>query len=103
MHHPTNRPIIDANRKLGFREADFPRPELALFHLLIDASQQRRGYGRAALRQVVGLASQLENCGRLRLTVHPENEAAIGLYASEGFTQDGIDADGELCMSVATR
>ncbi len=78
------------------------RGELALFHLLIDVSKQRRGYGRAALRRVVELGSQLENCGRLRLTVHPENAAAIALYASEGFTQDGIDADGELCMSVTT-
>jgi hypothetical protein len=23
VHHPTNRPITDVNRKLGFHEADF--------------------------------------------------------------------------------
>jgi diamine N-acetyltransferase len=75
--------------------------EIALFHLLIDANRQRRGYGRSALRRVVELANQLDNCARLRLTVHPDNEAAISLYASEGFTRDGVDADGELRMFIA--
>lgn len=76
--------------------------EMALFHLLIDANRQRRGYGRAALRSVVELASRLDDCGRVRLTVHPENEAAISLYSSEGFIPDGVDADGELRMFIAT-
>jgi diamine N-acetyltransferase len=75
---------------------------LALFHLLIDADQQRRGYGRAAVRRVVQFARDLEDCNRVRLTVHPENRVAIDLYQSEGFIVDGVEADGELCLSTAT-
>ncbi len=75
---------------------------MALFHLTIDAGQQRRGYGRAAVRCAVELARQAENCDRLRLTVHPENQPAITLYQSEGFVVDGIDAEGELRLSTAT-
>lgn len=76
--------------------------EVALFHLLIDADQQRRGYGRAALRCVIELARGLTRCDRLRLTVHPENEAAIALYRAEGFTVDGVDGDDEVRLSIAT-
>lgn len=75
--------------------------QVALFHLLIDASRQRGGYGRAALRLVIQLVSSLNGCQGLRLTVHPDNHAAISLYLSEGFTQDGVSDDGELRFSVA--
>lgn len=97
--------IEDAGRVIGVVGLMDDRQlhgEIALFHLLIDERQQRRGYGRSALRRAVELANRLENCDRLRLTVHPENEAAIGLYASEGFALDGVDADGELRMFIAT-
>jgi len=87
---------------VGFVDDRQLHNEVALFHLLIDASQQRRGYGRSALRCAVELATRLDDCDRLRLTVHPENEAAISLYASEGFTLDGVDADGELRMFIVT-
>jgi diamine N-acetyltransferase len=75
--------------------------QVALFHLLIDASRQRCGQGRAALRLVIELARQLDGCERLRLTVHAENNVAINLYLSEGFTQDGVADDGELCLSAS--
>ncbi len=75
--------------------------QVALFHLLIDASRQRCGYGRAALRLVVQLARSLDGCQRLHLTVHPDNQAALSLYLSEGFTRDGFDDDGELHLSIA--
>jgi len=75
--------------------------QVALFHLLIDASRQRGGYGRAALRLVIQLVGSLDGCQRLRLTVHPDNHAAVSLYLSEGFTQDGVTDDGELRFSVA--
>jgi len=73
--------------------------QVALFHLLIDASRQRGGYGRAALRLVLELAGSLTGCQRLRLTVHPDNHVAIRLYLSEGFSQDGVTGDGELRLS----
>ncbi len=75
--------------------------QVALFHLLVDADHQRRGHGRAALRLVLELARDLPGCQRLRLTVYPENQAAIDLYRSEGFTRDGVEDDGELRFSAS--
>lgn len=74
--------------------------EYTVYHLLIDRDHQRSGYGRAALRQLIRRADSSDDCDRVRLTVHPENDAAIGLYQSEGFGIDGIDDDGELRMSL---
>jgi len=97
--------IEDAGRAVGvvaLVDERQPDGQLALFHLAIDAAQQRRGYGRAALRRAVELARQLTGCDRLRLTVHRENRVAIALYESEGFVVDGTDDDGELRLSTAT-
>lgn len=97
--------ILDAGSAVGVVALVDERErhrQIALFHLLIDAGQQRRGYGRAAMRAAIGLARQLEQCNRLRLTVHPENHVAVALYQSEGFAFDEVDGDGELCLSTAT-
>jgi diamine N-acetyltransferase len=75
--------------------------QVALFHLLVDAGRQRSGHGRAALRLVLERARSLDGCRRLRLTVHPDNHAALSLYLSEGFTQDGVADDGELSLSIS--
>ena len=72
---------------------------LTIYHLLIDESQQRRGYGRAALQRIIELSQQSEGCDLLRLAVNPENSAAIVLYQSAGFEVTGTDEDGELEMA----
>lgn len=70
-----------------------------IFHLLIDNRQQGRGYGRAALQQIIELSRQLDGCDILRLTVNPLNAAGIALYESAGFEVTGTDDDGELQMA----
>ena len=72
---------------------------LMIFHLLIDERHQRRGYGRAALQQIIELSRQSDGCDTLLLTVNPLNAAAIALYESAGFTVTGTDDDGELQMA----
>ena len=97
--------VEDAGRVVGVLALVDERQRtggLALFHLVVDADQQHRGYGRAALRRAVELATALEDCDRLRLTVHPENAVAITLYRSEGFVPDGVEADGELRLVLPT-
>ena len=74
---------------------------LTIFHLLIDETQQRRGYGRAALQRLLELSRRSEGCETLRLTVNRENVGAITLYTSAGFEVTGTDADGELQMARA--
>ncbi len=96
--------VQDAGQPIGLLAVVDERArdgQLALFHLLVDARHQRSGYGRAALRMVVELARSTEGCERLRLMVHPDNHAAMSLYLSAGFTQDGVDENGELRLSLA--
>jgi diamine N-acetyltransferase len=96
--------ITDGGRPVGVLALVDERQrngQVALFHLLVDAGHQRSGLGRAALRLVLERARRLSGCRRLRLTVHPDNRAAITLYLSEGFTQDGVADDGELCFSTS--
>jgi diamine N-acetyltransferase len=64
--------------------------------LLIDRRYQRRGYGRAALRALVGLARQEATTRAVGLTIEPNNAVARGLYESEGFVATGDSYAGEL-------
>lgn len=67
-----------------------------LFHFFIDQRFQGRGYGAAALQQVIALVRGAHPRSRaLQLTVHPENTRAQRLYARAGFCPTGDMLDGE--------
>jgi ribosomal protein S18 acetylase RimI-like enzyme len=73
----------------------------SVYHLVIDARRQRQGIGRMAVRALI-VHARSTGADRLRLTVHPENTAAIALYESEGFLRSvGPGADeGELDYAI---
>lgn len=73
---------------------------LTIFHLLIDQPRQRRGYGRAALAEIIDLGRRTIGCDTLQLTVHLHNAPAIKLYRSVGFRETGTNDNGELDMSL---
>ena len=54
---------------------------------------KRRGYGRAALHAVMGMAFEELGAHRLWLDVKPNNERARALYRSEGFVEEGTLRD----------
>lgn len=56
--------------------------------LLVRKSHRRRGIGRALLEQAAGWAQQV-GVSRLELYVFPYNTAALALYESFGFEQEG--------------
>ncbi|MCH0543342.1 GNAT family N-acetyltransferase [Streptomyces sp. MUM 203J] len=68
--------------------------------MLVDASQQGRGVGRAALRALVHRLSASPACREIRLSYHPDNTMAAGLYESLGFTPTGAYEDEELVASL---
>ena len=53
-------------------------------------AEKDRGFGRAAVRQIVRLAFTELGAHRLGLEVMRDNAPAIRLYQSEGFTYEGI-------------
>jgi len=63
--------------------------------LMMAEGQRGKGYGRAALQQLIAEASQ-RDCVEVALSTHPDNFKAIGLYESLGFHATGKIEDGEM-------
>ncbi len=63
--------------------------------LMIDRRFQGRGYGRAAMVELLKLIRENENCEEISLTVDPDNANAQGLYRSLGFEGTGEMLDGQ--------
>lgn len=73
--------ILRKNVVIGYLLARLDGDMADLIRVGISAKYQRRGYGRALLREAI---AQLD--GSMMLTVELSNKAATSLYLSEGFT-----------------
>ena len=69
-----------------------------IYRLMIDARAQGRGYGRAALMQIIRTIAEHPDCSCVVLGVKPENERARRLYENVGFRITGDVIDGEVVM-----
>ncbi|MBQ6798808.1 MAG: GNAT family N-acetyltransferase [Oscillospiraceae bacterium] len=72
-----------------------------IWRLMIDRDHQGKGYGRQAMKLIMGFIAS-EPCGSAGscwLSYHPENTAAKHLYASFGFRETG-DTDGNEVIAV---
>lgn len=97
-------PGADDEAPLGWLEARryaLPRlAHVASLTLAVAPAARRRGVGRALLRAVEPWAGRV-GVAKLRLDVRASNAAALALYASEGYVEEGRerrqirDADGE--------
>lgn len=68
---------------------------------LIDARHQGKGYGKAALRQIIAyITGRFPQCKEVRLTVDPDNHSAMGLYRGAGFMETGEQYDGEWVLRL---
>ncbi|MGG4492643.1 GNAT family N-acetyltransferase [Brevibacillus reuszeri] len=57
---------------------------------LIDANYQGKGYGKAALQQMIAyITNRFSGCQEIRLTVYPDNHSAYKLYQNLGFEEIG--------------
>ncbi|GFN32809.1 GNAT family N-acetyltransferase [Paenibacillus xylaniclasticus] len=64
--------------------------------LMIDANHQGKGYGKAAMKALIGLMS-LANCTRIMIGHRPNNSIAGKLYESLGFKKVSEEIiDGEI-------
>ncbi len=77
---------------------DYDMPEYDIWHMMIDAAQQGRGYGKAALREVLSYirTKPFGPSDRVALTCHRENRSAISLYEKVGFRHTGVVDEDEL-------
>lgn len=66
--------------------------EAELLNIGVAAGQQRKGLGRAMLREMLDLAREKKIC-RVYLEVRASNAAAQALYRSAGFADIGLRRD----------
>jgi diamine N-acetyltransferase len=64
--------------------------------MLIDAAEQGKGVGQAALRATIRLLGGLPDAREIRLSYHPDNTAAARLYTEAGFRPTGDTEDDEI-------
>ncbi|MBB6732360.1 GNAT family N-acetyltransferase [Cohnella zeiphila] len=57
---------------------------------LIDATEQKKGYGGAALDLMMSwIINKFPQCKEIRLTVHQDNKSAKAFYQKRGFAETG--------------
>ena len=73
-------------------------PEYDIWHMMIDESYQKRGYGSAALDRVLDYikSKPFGSSNRVTLTCNRENIRALNLYQSKGFTETGAADEDEI-------
>ncbi|MBZ0300047.1 MAG: GNAT family N-acetyltransferase [Anaerolineae bacterium] len=87
----------DADQIVGFilsgRDADNRRWKI--FRLMIDAAFQGQGYGRAAMQQTLDELAAKPDGGEILVCYQDANRVARRLYASLGFVEQSVDAQGK--------
>ncbi len=63
---------------------------------MIDAAQQRQGYGRAAMEAAIAEIVSQANADSILICYQDANQAARQLYASFGFREQSIDDRGKV-------
>jgi diamine N-acetyltransferase len=95
--------IYDGETMVGFAMyEDNKSPETKerdayfICRLMIGAEQQGKGYGRAAMLQLLEKISVEPDCKQIGISYVPENEVGRKLYLSLGFVETGEIVDGEI-------
>ena len=59
-----------------------------LWRLMIDQNEQNKGYGQAALAEIIRYFKD-KGADRILLSTEPENECGLHLYHKAGFAETG--------------
>lgn len=97
------RAIMAGDHVVGFLMYEAPRDddEARIYRFMIDREWQGKGYGKAALREVLREIGGLGHISHISICYEPQNEAARQLYRSAGFVEEGLDEDGEMIADLA--
>lgn len=72
-----------------------------IYRLMIDGSQQGKGYGRGAMEAVIALLRTQPGCDEIGISYVRENEAAARLYERLGFETTGEIVEGEVVARLS--
>ena len=81
---------------------DYDIPEYDIWHMMIDESMQRRGYGSDAMDRVLDYirTKPFGSSSRVALTCSQDNFGAIRLYEKKGFSATGYEDEDEIEMAM---
>ena len=84
---------------------DYDIPEYDIWHMMIDQSEQGKGYGRAALQNVLDYIREkpFGDSDRVALTCNNENQTAMKLYLKAGFAPTGRSDEDEIELAMQLR
>ncbi len=74
--------------------------EYWLYRLMIDVDHQGKGYGKAALSELIKRLSQLPDCDKIYAGYKPWNNVAASLFAEMGFEKTGEMLSGEFVTKL---
>ena len=81
---------------------DYDVPEYDIWHMMIDETQQGKGYGKAALKLILDYIEEkpFGNSDRVVLTCNKNNTYALNMYKSLGFEMTGNEDEDELELAL---
>lgn len=96
------RGIYAGDEPVGFvmLSIDESAAEYYVWRLMIDAEQQGKGYGKAAMLAVIDLVRVMPNAKALRLSYVPDEGSAGPFYERLGFVETGEVDEGERVMRL---
>ena len=96
------RIVMAGDRVVGFLMYEAPQDddEARIYRFMIDRIWQGKGYGKAALREVLDEIRSLGHIRHISICYEPDNEAARRLYRAAGFVEQGLDEDGEMIADL---
>ena len=96
--------IYDDDMMVGYVMViyDYDIPEYDIWHMMIDEKYQGRGYGKAALEEILSYISTkpFGDSNKVTLTCYEENKVALALYKNLGFEETGVVDDDEIELSM---
>ncbi len=72
-----------------------PKFEAFIIRLMVDVSQQGKGYGKFGMQKMLEIFRQDIRIHNVGISYEPDNDVARKLYASLGFVETGEIVDGE--------
>ena len=81
---------------------DYDEETYNIWHMMIDSAFQGKGYGKAALQEVLNYIATkpFGSSGTVLLTCNPQNEVACRLYRQIGFAETGRSDDDEVELGL---
>ena len=74
-----------------------------IFRIMIDKSHQQKGYGKAAMKEIIKTISKESDCNDILICYQDSNQVARRLYASLGFIEKEISSDGKVTALLAMK